>query len=158
MATGKGDEMRCQECNGILSCAHCTSEEQYSDTCWFTIALMDLAGTRQTIGPLHHNTLCLVVRDAAAWWKQVNRSAVNVLHGIRPLLDDETLKGSGICDGDQVTVVISSEDAGEGQPATPWAFQCCSRARLYCTCYQCGRFSVRAGSESEDGSLMEEVN
>ena len=158
MATGKGDTVRCQECNGIMSCAHCTSEEEHSVTCWLTIALMDLAGTRRTIGPLHRSTLCLVVRDAAAWWKQVDRSAVNVLHGIRPLMDDETLKDSGICDGDHVTVVISSDDAGKRQPATHWAVQVRPRARLYCTCYQCRGCVLGAGSESEDGSLMEEVD
>ena len=119
MATGNGDDMRCQECNGILSCACCASGQQSSETCWLTIALVDLTGARQTIGPLHHSTLCLVVRDAAAWWKQVNRSTANVIHGIRPLRDGETLRSSGIRDGDNVTMVVSTEEVWEHQNATP---------------------------------------
>ena len=158
MAAGEGNALRCHECDRIMTCAHCSPDTDYSFDSWLTIAVRDGTGTQRTLGPLHRSTLCLVVRDAAAWWKQVDRSAVSVLHGSRPLKDQETLKDSGICNGDQVTVVLNSDDLGRRQVATQWAAQAHQRVKLYCACYRCKGQTPGAGAESEDASVMEEVD
>ena len=151
----------CARCFSVRYCSRkCQGQHWASHVrdCWFMIALVDLAGAQQQVGPVHSSTTSLMIKDAAAAWKQTDRTVISLVHGTRRLRDWETLGSAEIFDGESVTVVVISREAQEqSREAFVSLFQA-TRWHSDCRCHRCRTWHEAARMGPEEVGRMEEVD